>query len=268
MRNQVHLANLSGQRIRTLQSEEVKLMNISIDKLIESSKRKWSFYYVRKNQEILIEQTDNALSELAKKHPNSWKDLEEVSILMNFYFLNFLASINTFLDQNCKFLSKRFGKDCEEKVRFEKLTSKLFDEHFEYRLLYKLRNYTVHAGFSICGISSEEKIIDANTKSVIYSPCLLKGELLKNKSYLGSVKKDIEDANDKILIYDLIHKSMTHYKSLETLANEMVEKSNSQHKIEIINILNISENELGKFQLIIEDANQVKVAQIPYHYLK
>lgn len=113
---------------------------------------------------------------------------------MNFYFLNYLTSINTFLDHNLKFLSTRFGKDSEEKAEFEKLTSQLFDENFEYRLLYKLRNYTVHVGFSICGISSEEYRVDASMKRVSYTPCLLNDELLKNKNFLGAiVRKDIEE---------------------------------------------------------------------------
>ncbi|PIF02287.1 MAG: hypothetical protein CR996_00705 [Draconibacterium sp.] len=265
----VHLAKLDNQIIKTFTDNEVELLKESIDKLVESSKRNWSYYFIENNRKILTEQTNKTLSELSTKRPNTWKDLEQAFILMNFYFMNYLTSINTFLDQNLNFLSKRFGKDSNEKIKFKELTSELFDKYFEYRLLYKLRNYTVHAEFSICGISSEEKMINPNTKRVSYTPCILKGELLKNKSYLGAiVTKDIEERDNNISIFDLIHKSIKHYELLQEHTTKIVNLDDIKHKKEIINILEITEDEYGKYQLIIEDDNQVKVAQIPYHYLK
>lgn len=61
---------------------------------------------------------------------------------------------------------------------------------------------------------------------------------------------------------------MPHYKSLQDFTDEKVSRDNIQYKSQIINILGITEEDYGQYQLIVEDDNQVKIAQIPYHYLK
>lgn len=61
--------------------------------------------------------------------------------------VNWLLGFRAFLDHLQTHLSELFGKDSREMQSFKALTSRLFDSHFGYRFLYRLRNFTQHCGF-------------------------------------------------------------------------------------------------------------------------
>jgi len=256
-----------GNKIKELLIDEIETLNKAFDELSENRKLNWGYSFLEKNYHVLFEETDKVFSTLSKNHPNSWSELESATQSINFYFFNYLTSINTFLDHNLKFISNRFGADSIEKSDFTNLTHTLYDSHFEYRLLYSLRNYTSHSGFSICAINSEEILIGYNRKGVNYQPCLLRSELLKNGKFKKIIKEDLKSQREKISIFDLISKSLDHYKSLNALVNKSLSKSIDGHKQNISNILEIKRGEIETKQLIIDDGSKKKIAQIPYHYL-
>lgn len=62
---------------------------------------------------------------------------------------NLLASFKFYLDHSERHIKRKFGKESKESTNFKLLIKKYFDNHFSYRLLYKLRVYALHVGFPI-----------------------------------------------------------------------------------------------------------------------
>lgn len=83
-----------------------------------------------------------------------YKDMEHLQYRpaqfnINRIALNVLSSIRMYLDHVETSLKRRYGEASEEVKNFEKICSKVYDENFSYRLLYRLRNYAQHCGFPI-----------------------------------------------------------------------------------------------------------------------
>jgi hypothetical protein len=68
---------------------------------------------------------------------------------LNRCLINFLTSATTYLAYTEATLRRKHGKDTEPVRRFIKSTNKAYDDHYSYRLLYKLRNFAQHSGLPI-----------------------------------------------------------------------------------------------------------------------
>lgn len=74
-------------------------------------------------------------------------DFEKLKI--NRALLNYLFSFRTYIDHLETFISREFGKDSQEMNDWIILKSKIYDDNFTYRFIYKLRNYAQHCGLPI-----------------------------------------------------------------------------------------------------------------------
>lgn len=75
------------------------------------------------------------------------------------YIKNYLASYKSYIDGMNALLSRSFDKHIQ--IKFESLVRKAYDDNFEYRFMYNLRNYAQHCG---APISSVEQKIDQEAK--------------------------------------------------------------------------------------------------------
>lgn len=66
---------------------------------------------------------------------------------------NYLASYKSYIDGMETLISRSFSNEIYEK--FKKFQNKTFDENFNYRFIYNLRNYAQHCGSPISSISRE-----------------------------------------------------------------------------------------------------------------
>lgn len=248
--------------IITFNNSENNLINNCINGMIKNKKMEWSFSALEKNYKVLFSNTDLIFTKLAIENNDTWEKLEKAALEINRNLLNYLATQNTFLDHSRHFLSQTFGKNSPEFKNFEILTTKLFDENFAYRFLYKIRNYTVHCGFALSAIS-----ISKNKSEIIYTPKFMINELLLSKDW-GPVKSDLLKIKDDFSAFDIVKDCFICFKILQEYLINFLSKSNLSHQNNILELLKIEKNSLKDYCFLIENGIDINVAEIPIHYFK
>lgn len=240
---------------------EKNLINSSINQMIKNKKMEWSFELLEKNYNELFSKTDSCFKNLVIENNDSWEKLEKTTLEINRNLLNYLASQNTFLDHSRHYLSQTFGKTSEEFLNFEKLTNTLFDNHFAYRFLYKMRNYTVHCGFSLCAIS-----IEKDNQSVTYTPKFIIEDLLESKDWGKIVKEDLLKIEKNFSAFNIVKDSFECFKKLQNYIVTILLKANALNQNSILELLKINKENLNKYCFLIDNGEEVKISEIPTHY--
>ncbi len=154
-----------------------------------------------------------------KKH----KELEFLPRNANRLFLNFLSSARTLIDHTETYLTRKYGKESYEFKKFKTKTKELFDSSFEYRFMYKLRNYAQHCGLPITNITytiTKDETPQKNRK-IILSPLFDKNDLLEKYKEWGSlVKNDFKNLPDELSVRAIINE---YYKTVEILNKVFLE---------------------------------------------
>ena len=144
--------------------------------------------------------------------------LEDIVLNINTCIMNFLSSIQTFLDHTETKFKRKYGVESIETVRFKKFISNIYDSDFSYRFIYKLRNYTQHCGMPIGDISSHSVGINEDTKETKESLHILfnRDELLENYDGRGTfVREELKKQQPKFDINSHIDKAMKHVEEIK-----------------------------------------------------
>lgn len=115
---------------------------------------------------------------------------------LNRLLINALGSFFCFLNHYEYILKTKFEKDTLFKS-YKKICSNYFDSYFEYRFLYKLRNYVVHCNIPVSLIQSTQK----KPKRSFY---INVAELLAEFDWGEKVKKDLKNLNSNIEVKSFI----------------------------------------------------------------
>jgi len=126
----------------------------------------------------------------------------DVMVLLNKALINVLTSFRGYLDSVEHMLSNRFGKDNTIIKTFKEKQTELFDKHFEYRFLYRFRNYVQHVGFPISDISADN--IEQYKTGKIRSKVTMRKAMLLEYDGWGPVLKDLEKMEDNIDIIEIV----------------------------------------------------------------
>jgi hypothetical protein len=165
---------------------------------------------------------EETIDELTKKQVvmlrNNTKDFRHIIRNANRLILNLLSSGRTLTDHQETYLKKEYGKESNEAIRYKTFTSKIFDSFFEYRFIYKLRNYAQHCGFPISHLKFETKNERQNQKRNIYArlnPLFNRDELLKKYDGWGQIVKN--DLKNQAQEFPVMWTIGRYYKCTETI---------------------------------------------------
>ena len=167
---------------------------------------------------------------------------------LNRLLINALGSFFCFINHYEYILKTRFEKDTLSEP-FKKICSNYFDNHFEYRFLYKLRNYAIHCNIPVSLIQSTQN----NPKRSFYiNVNALLSELKKKKK----VKEDLESLKSNLEVKSFI---INVQNMLYTLNKEMM-SLDTQGIITSLNYLNNfkrinDNNEVQMPVIIINDSS-------------
>ncbi|MFC0878879.1 hypothetical protein ACE01N_19960 [Saccharicrinis sp. FJH2] len=165
------------------------------------------------------------------------KELKFISRNANRLFLNFLSSGRTFLDHTETYLKRKYGKQSPEFIKFKNETTKLYDNSFEYRFMYKLRNYAQHCGLPINNITfSINNEIQENVYNRKYNlnPTFIKQELLDSYEEWGTqLKNDFKQKPEEISVISVIKE---YYKNIDELSQTLlaIEEDSLQTSIDYL----------------------------------
>jgi hypothetical protein len=118
-------------------------------------------------------------------------DYTRLKIEINRVVQNYLSSVRMFVDHCDANLNRRFRKESAEYLDFKKTLSKFYDNNFEYRFIYKLRNFCQH-----CGLPVSDFSID-NHQDFITLELNFNSEYLLSEydSWKADLKKDLIKIN-------------------------------------------------------------------------
>lgn len=114
---------------------------------------------------------------------------------------NYLSSYKGFIDKSMASLKRNGPKEMTE--YFDKLITEMYDNTFEYRFIYNLRNYSQHVGNPISRINSilgKKKKILINKQNFINSHSGMQNSFKKE---LHNLMKDELDINNAIMVVQI-----------------------------------------------------------------
>jgi len=124
---------------------------------------------------------------------------------VNRRLLNFLSSMRAYIDQSEHLLSKKFGRDSAEFRAFKELQNTEYDNRFEYRFAYHLRNYVVHVESPISNISVSFGVDHQETRSFELRVEIDPDELLKSGyEWNSTVRSDLQRLTEPINLLGLV----------------------------------------------------------------
>lgn len=157
--------------------------------------------------ELLLKNKEeySSFSVKLKKELETKKTIQELEVLhleINRLLINYLSSLQMFVDYGEKHNKEHFGKD--KMKEFQQNTHYFYDNHVSYRFMVLMRNYAVHYGFPL------HKIIQSEQKNGVFS---LKDTLLNFKGW-KHVKGDLNRMPELIDLDPHVNISMLFIKNL------------------------------------------------------
>lgn len=130
---------------------------------------------------------------------------------VNRHVLNFLSAMKTFLDHTQTRLDRQFGKESSEFKQFKAAEHAAFDNHFSYRFVSKLRNYTQHCGMPLGNISAnvlQDDPPDGTVKHIIDFFFDRDSLLTKFSEWSRHVEPELKAMPTQFPISEHIHQTM------------------------------------------------------------
>lgn len=165
------------------------------------------------------------------------KELKFISRNANRLFLNFLSSGRTFLDHTETYLKRKYGSQSNEYLIFQSETNKIYDNSFEYRFMYKLRNYAQHCGLPINNITysiNNDFQGDKYVRNINLNPTFDLIKLSNDfKKWGSTLKEDFKLKPNEISVTSVLKE---YYRNIEVLSNKVliIEKKSLQESIEYL----------------------------------
>lgn len=246
--------------VRNLSKDEYERHVLSIIKLTKQSMEQQLYSIVELNYQDFNRQLQEYVKddfELALNHPEA---MEMVFLNLNRLLLNYLSAVKTYIDHTETRLSRTYGKESAEFKLFKSEIKKAFDDHFEYKFLYYLRNYAQHCGLPSGAVHTNSKGDEngntINTLSLLFD----RDNLLASFKDWRHVEKELSEMNEHFDVMPLVkrqHNLLDNINDLivavellnikeegEELLELMIEANNSNtgipHLIEITDAIEIS----------------------------
>jgi hypothetical protein len=81
------------------------------------------------------------------KDDDGWDRMTGLELAFDEMLINLLTAFRTYLDHTESRLKRQYGQNSPQLQAFKSATAAAFDGTFEYRFMYKLRNFIQHSGF-------------------------------------------------------------------------------------------------------------------------
>lgn len=183
-------------------------------------------------QEFLQSVVNYAKDFLESKDMNEEK-FDLISLNFSRQLLNILSMFRSFLDHTEFSLSREFGKNSDQFLKWKSVQSAQYDSFFEYRFFYKLRNYCQHIGVPPIHISFTANI---EQEGIAFRLDLQRDRLLEERSVWNKqLLNDLESLPENIPVIDLLNNWSECFR---TISNELLNIKKEAAKSAAERILN------------------------------
>jgi hypothetical protein len=162
-------------------------------------------------QEFLQSIVNHGADFLESRNMNDTK-FDFVSLNLTRQLLNVLSMFRCLLDHSDFSLSREFGKDSDEYLQWKTIQAEQYDNFFEYRLFYKLRNYCQHIGVPPMHISFSDS---AESEGIAFGLDIERDVLLEEASVWNTqLINDLKAASDKIPVLSCLETWSTCFRAI------------------------------------------------------
>ncbi len=146
----------------------------------------------------------------------------------NKLIFNLLFSFKFFIDNTRAFLTRKYRDNTEIISNYELLINEHYDNHFYYRFLTKLRDYAVHIGFPLQGLTFSAEKNELNPEKMIGKiQLLIELELIKKeKSTFKKMDKELLVLADDIDLNPLINSLIKSIDQIQSYVYSIQKKRN------------------------------------------
>ncbi|MCL5247544.1 hypothetical protein M4I21_17110 [Cellulophaga sp. 20_2_10] len=190
------------------------------------------------NSFILFNSKQELTSSLMADRVLIMKEPDSEKLKINTYLLNYLFSFRTYIDHLETLLKREFKTKPEILEEFKNLTGTLYDDSFEYRFIYKLRNYAQHCGLPIDIFEIKSSIIE-DVYSVEIEIKFNVSLLLSKFEWGNPLKSNLESLDGNIDVMDTV---ISFHNLVQSIQNWFV-KIISEYLNPIQDLLNQKTNE-------------------------
>lgn len=210
-------------------------------------------------------------SYLTKNYQLDFYEFDYLFVEMNRLILNLLSSMRTYLDHIETRLKREFGSKSEEYLLFKTETASAFDTFFEYRFLYKLRNYAQHCGLpagsaEITAYQNSE-LIHRDKMNVFFS----RDKLLSQYDDWGSlVKEELKLMPESFDVLPFVQKIFELLRAINEKINFKIRQQYIEDARFLLNILPRLAHLVGKPCLIkMEGIEEIKITfkSFPFEHI-
>lgn len=181
-------------------------------------------------------------------------NLREVSEELNAGLAAYLGSFKKFSDNWQTKITREYGKDSNELKIFKKAFAEQYDQHMEYRIVYRLRNYDQHCGdivSRINGFMEEEK--------AVYKVCMDRNYLLANFGEWKKEEREYLSKCDELIeilpVFKIFHQCVLN--AFESIMKIHINSDLNQCCTEILNLT----NDISDDDVIYIWADKVDIAE-------
>ena len=111
---------------------------------------------------------------------------DDIRMNLNRLFNNFVSSFKGMLEHSEKKIRRDYGTDTQELVEFKAWSAENYDKYFSYRLLIRLRNYTMHYGQAL-----SLRIAGKGNQLERFEPYIIKENILRFREIKSKLKGDL-----------------------------------------------------------------------------
>ena len=163
---------------------------------------------------------------IAEKNIEVSRDAKKCSNKFNRLLVHVLSSGKIFVDFMENYLEKEYGVNSDQYKEFKETLSKEYDNCFEYRFMYSLRNYTQHIEMPLSsvkiGVTNNLSDNDINIKLLISTNHLLSSGF----DWKPIIVSDFKSISDDINISSVVEKYFYSIIRIYRKINEIFLKSN------------------------------------------
>ncbi len=200
------------------------------------------------------------------------EDFELIYMNLNRLLMNYLNSFTSLIGHLEKYVKQNHSSLLFES--FKVGLSKLYNQYFSYRFLYKFRNYAQHIELPIQNITFGHKNESSEgLKKIKFHIKLNPNQLLRDYDSWGTLKSELNAMTTEIDLIDILHDNFHPIQELMNFFYETIKEEINCH-VEIINHFTqhlIADNlEIG-LAIVSLDANQYKKIdqrQIPFYIIQ
>lgn len=213
-KGKIYLTRLDGRlpkEIREISQEEFTNTRIAGQKLHEFdyfNRRLLEIQLNKKDIERTIERYRKIYEDEQTGTPITYDYKRYGFVDINRAFINFINSFKSFVEHMGNWLTENHESTELQITQFKEMTSNLYDNHFCYRFLIRVRDFAIHRNYPIQVVQFDKELTDSEDYVYKVNVNFDRELFLRNKTLRKKLGKDLKKMEEIFLVDPFLEDQM------------------------------------------------------------